>query len=133
MPITDPIADFLTCVRNAIAKKMNKVDVPMSKVKGGILNIMWQEGYILDYKKIEDGKHGVFRVYLKYSYATKENVIKGLKRISKSSCRVYENVDNLPRVNNGLGIAIMSTSRGIITSREAKKQNIGGEVFCHIW
>ena len=132
MVVTDPIADFLTRIRNANMVYMDKVEIPGSKTKLGLANIMKAEGFVKDVEFIEDGKQGIIRVYLKYG-ANKERVITGLKRISKPGLRVYAKNDEIPKVLNGLGIAIISTSKGIMTDKEARKQNIGGEVLAYIW
>ena len=132
MVVTDPIADFLTRIRNANMVYMDKVEIPGSKTKLGLANIMKAEGFVKDVEFIEDGKQGIIRVYLKYG-ANKERVITGLKRISKPGLRVYAKAGEIPKVLNGLGIAIISTSKGIMTDKEARKQNIGGEVLAYIW
>ena len=127
MQITDPIADLLTRIRNASSSKHETVDVPASNMKKAIVEILNDEGYIK-----EDGKQGVIRITLKYG-PNKERVISGLKRVSKPGLRFYASVDELPRVLKGLGIAIVSTSKGIMTDKEARKQHIGGEVLAYIW
>ncbi len=132
MQITDPIADMLTRIRNANTAKHETVDIPASNMKKAIAEILNNEGYIKGYQIIEDGKQGVIRVTLKYS-ANKEKVISGIKRVSKPGLRMYASADELPRVLKGLGIAIISTSKGIMTDREARKQNIGGEVLAFVW
>ena len=132
MQITDPIADMLTRIRNANTAKHETVDIPASNMKKAIAEILNNEGYIKGYQIIEDGKQGVIRVTLKYS-ANKEKVISGIKRVSKPGLRMYAPADQLPRVLKGLGIAIISTSKGIMTDREARKQNIGGEVLAFVW
>ena len=132
MQITDPIADMLTRIRNANTAKHETVDIPASNMKKAIAEILNNEGYIKGYQIIEDGKQGVIRVALKYS-ANKEKVISGIKRVSKPGLRMYAPADELPRVLNGLGIAIISTSKGIMTDKEARKQNIGGEVLAFVW
>jgi small subunit ribosomal protein S8 len=129
---TDPIADFLTCLRNAGKAKHRKVDIPASRMKIEIAKILHFYGYIQDYLVIKDSKQNVLRLYLKYD----ENdmpVITGLRRISKPGVRRYVGVDELPRVFNNLGIAILSTPKGVITDREARKLHTGGEVLCHVW
>ena len=131
MVVTDPIADFLTRNRNANMVYMEKVECPASKVKLALANILKDEGYIKDVEYIEDGKQGVIRVYLKY--AGKERVISGLKRISRPGLRVYAKKDELPKVLGGLGIAIVSTSSGLMTDKNARKQGMGGEVLCYVW
>ena len=131
MNITDPIADMLTRIRNANSQRHETVDVPYSKVKKAIADILVNEGFVTSYEVVESGAQGLIRVTLKYENKTR--VIQGLKRISKPGLRIYAEVENLPRVLNGLGIAIISTSRGIITDKEARKLNVGGEVLAYIW
>ena len=128
MQITDPIADLLTRIRNASSSKHETVDVPASNMKKAIVEILNDEGYIKDFQVIEDGKQGVIRITLKYG-PNKERVISGLK----PGLRFYASVDELPRVLKGLGIAIVSTSKGIMTDKEARKQHVGGEVLAYIW
>ena len=132
--MTDPIADMLTRIRNANAMKMKTVIVPLSRTKTEILEVMRVEGYILDYKVKRDEKshHNVIEVSLKY-LSNNERVIQGLKRISKPGLRVYAQSEKLPKVLNGLGVAVVSTSKGIMTDKDARKQNIGGEVIVYIW
>ena len=132
--MTDPIADMLTRIRNANAMKMKTVIVPLSRTKTEILEVMRLEGYILGYKVKRDEKshHNVIEVSLKY-LSNNERVIQGLKRISKPGLRVYAQSENLPKVLNGLGVAIISTSKGIMADKDARKQNIGGEVIAYIW
>ncbi len=132
MQITDPIADMLTRIRNANSAKHETVDVPASNMKKAIAEILNNEGYIKSYQIIEDGKQGVIRIALKYSN-NKEKVISGLKRVSKPGLRIYAGAEELPRVLKGLGIAIISTSKGVMTDKEARKQNIGGEVLAFVW
>ena len=132
MVMTDPIADFLTRIRNANTVYMEKVEIPASKTKLGLANILKEEGYIKDVEYIEDGKQGFLRLYLKYG-ANREKVITGLKRISRPGLRVYAQKDELPKVLGGLGIAIISTSKGLITDKDARKAGVGGEVMCYIW
>ncbi len=132
MQITDPIADMLTRIRNANTAKHETVDIPASNMKKAIAEILDEEGYIASYQVIEDGKQGVIRIALKYG-PNKEKVISGLKRVSKPGLRIYAGAEELPRVLKGLGIAIVSTSKGIMTDRAARKQNIGGEVLAFIW
>ena len=132
MVMTDPIADMLTRIRNANQMKHLTVLVPASKIKLEILNVIKNEGYIEDVEFVEDGKQGEIKVTLKYT-DKKERVITGLKRISKPGLRVYAKNDEIPKVLNGLGIAIISTSKGIMTDKEARKENIGGEVLAYIW
>ena len=132
MVMTDPIADMLTRIRNANQMKHLTVLVPASKIKLEILNVIKKEGYIEDVEFVEDGKQGVIRVALKYGN-NKEKVISGLKRVSKPGLRIYAGAEELPKVLKGLGIAIISTSKGIMTDKEARKQNIGGEVLAFVW
>ena len=131
MVMTDPIADMLTRIRNANQAKHESVEMPASRLKLEILEVLKNEGYIAEYEKVEDGKQGVIKVTLKY--VEKERVIKGLKKISKPGLRVYAKANELPKVLNGLGIAIISTSNGIMTDREARKQKLGGEVIAFVW
>ncbi|HQN74462.1 MAG TPA: 30S ribosomal protein S8 [Bacillota bacterium] len=132
MVMTDPIADMLTRIRNANQMKHKTVDVPASKLKMEILNVLKQEGYISDFVRIDDGVQGTLRVSLKY-LVNDERVVRGLKKISKPGLRVYAKTDDLPQVLNGLGIAIISTSRGIMTDRDARKNKVGGEVIAYVW
>ncbi len=132
MGLTDPLADMLTRVRNAGGARFDKVDIPSSQMKISLARILKEEGYIKNFKIIKDKKQGVLRVYLKYDEINKP-LINGLKRVSKPSRRVYASKDEIPRVLGGLGIAIVSTSKGVLTDREARRQGIGGEVLCTIW
>jgi small subunit ribosomal protein S8 len=132
MVVTDPIADFLTRIRNANTVYMDKVEIPASKTKAAMANILKEEGFIKDVEYVEDGKQGILRLYLKYSNG-KERVITGLKRISRPGLRVYARKDELPKVLGGLGIAIISTSGGLMTDKNARKEGRGGEVLCYIW
>lgn len=132
MHITDPIADMLTRIRNANSAKHETVDIPASNMKKAIAQILLDEGYIASYKVIDDEKQGVIRVTLKYT-ENKGQVITGLRRVSKPGLRIYSNVEDMPKVMKGLGIAIVSTSKGIMTDREARKQNVGGEVLAFVW
>ena len=132
MHITDPIADMLTRIRNANSAKHDTVDIPASMMKKAIAQILVDEGYIKAYKIIDDDKQGVIRVSLKYGEG-KSQVITGLRRVSKPGLRIYSNVEDMPKVMKGLGVAIISTSKGIMTDREARKQNVGGEVLAFIW
>ena len=132
MQITDPIADMLTRIRNANSSKHESVNVPASKLKIEIAKILNDEGYIGGYEVIDDGLQGIIKITLKYG-ANKQKVITGLKRVSKPGLRVYASKEELPRVLKGLGIAIISTSKGIMTDREARKLNVGGEVLAFIW
>ena len=132
MFLTDPIADMLTRIRNANSAMHEKVDVPFSKEKLAIAKILKDEGFILNYKEIEEGNKKDIRVYLKFVDG-KEKVIRGLKRISKPGRRVYTGVENMPTVLGGLGIAILSTPKGVITDKQCKAENVGGEVLCYVW
>ena len=132
MQITDPIADMLTRIRNANTARHETVDIPASNMKKAIAEILNNEGYIKGYQIIEDGKQGVIRVTLKYT-SNKEKVISGIKRVSKPGLRMYAPADELPRVLKGLGIAIISTSKGIMTDKEARKLHVGGEVLAFVW
>jgi small subunit ribosomal protein S8 len=131
MVMTDPIADMLTRIRNANQAKHESVEMPASRLKLEILEVLKNEGYISEYEKVEDGKQGVIKVTLKYN--NKERVIKGLKKISKPGLRVYVKSTELPKVLNGLGIAVISTSNGIMTDREARQKKLGGEVIAFVW
>lgn len=131
MNLTDPIADMLTRIRNANSAKHVSVKIPFSKMKEGIANILKNEGYIKDFEIKEDGSKKDVIVALKY--VDGENVIKGLKRISKPGRRVYSGVEELPKVLGGLGIAIVSTPKGVITDKECRKHSVGGEVLCYVW
>ena len=132
MTMTDPIADMLTRIRNANVVKHETVDVPASNMKKELSRILLEEGFIRGYDVIEDGKQGIIRIQLKYGQ-TGERVISGLKRISKPGMRVYADKHEVPRVLNGLGISIISTSKGILTDKQARKENVGGEVICYDW
>ena len=133
MTMSDPIADMLTRIRNANTAKHDTVDVPASKMKLAIANILLDEGYIEKYDVIEDGVFKTIHITLKYGADKNEKVITGLKRISKPGLRVYAKVENMPRVLNGLGIAIISTSHGLMTDKEAKAKHVGGEVVAYVW
>ena len=132
MNTTDPIADMLTRIRNANSAKHKTVDVPSSNMKKAIANILFKEGYIAGFEEIEDSHQGVIRITLKYEEKGKR-VIDGLKRISKPGLRVYASKDELPKVLNGLGIAIISTSKGLMTDKEAREAGVGGEVLAYVW
>ena len=132
MTMTDPIADLIVRIKNAIMVSYEKVEVPSSKIKINIVKILKFEGYIRNYKIIKDSKQDIIVIYLKYN-EDKSSVIKNLKRISKPSCRVYASYKKIPRVLNGLGINIVSTSKGVLTDREARKMGIGGEIICSVW
>ena len=131
MQMSDVIADMLTRIRNASNAKHETVDVPASNMKKAIADILVKEGYVKGYQIVEDGKQGIIRVTLKYN--GKEKVIKGLRRVSKPGLRIYASCEDMPRVMNGLGVAIVSTSKGIMTDKEARKNNIGGEVLAFVW
>ena len=132
MQISDVIADMLTRIRNASDAKHDTVDVPASNMKKAIADILLNEGYIKSYQIVEDGKQGIIRIALKYVQG-KQKVIHGLRRVSKPGLRIYTNCEDMPRVMNGLGIAIISTSKGIMTDRDARKANVGGEVLAFVW
>ena len=132
MQITDPVADMLTRIRNANTAKHESVDVPASNLKKAIAKILLDEGYIKSYVVVEDGTQGVIRIQLKY-LAGKEKVISGLRRVSKPGLRVYAGADELPRVLKGLGIAIISTSKGVMTDKAARANHVGGEVLAFVW
>ena len=132
MHITDPIADMLTRIRNAADAKHDTVDVPASKMKKSIAKILLAEGYIRNYQLLDDGTQGVIRINLKY-LPGKEKVITGLKRVSKPGLRIYSGAAELPKVLRGLGIAIISTSKGVMTDKRARRENVGGEVLAYIW
>jgi small subunit ribosomal protein S8 len=130
--MTDPIADYLTRIRNALQAKHKYVDIPASTMKRKISRILIEQGYIKKYILIDDGKQGLIRIWLKYD-ADKNPVISKLVRVSKPGLRKYVDVGNLPRIKNNLGIAILTTPKGIITAKEAHRQNVGGEVLCYVW
>ena len=132
MTMTDPIADFLTRIRNAMTARHDRVDIPSSKMKVSMARIMKEEGFIKNFKVLKDNKQGVLRVFLKYT-ENNQPVIQGIKRMSKPSRRVYMGRKEIPPVLSGLGVAIMSTSKGMMSDREARKQNVGGEMVCAIW
>ena len=132
MQITDPVADMLTRIRNANTAKHEKVDVPASNLKKSIAKILLDEGYIKSYEIVDDGTQGIIRITLKY-LAGKEKVISGLRRVSKPGLRVYAGADELPKVLKGLGIAIISTSKGVMTDKEARANHVGGEVLAFVW
>jgi small subunit ribosomal protein S8 len=132
MPVTDPIADMLTCIRNAIQAGHRRVDVPASKMKKSIVEVLLAEKFIKNYKSIEDAKQGVLRIYLKYNDEN-ASVIKGIKRVSRPGRRVYVGREDVPRVLRGLGTAIVSTPNGVITDKEARKRGVGGEVVATVW
>ncbi|MBQ5855840.1 MAG: 30S ribosomal protein S8 [Bacteroidales bacterium] len=130
--MTDPIADFLTRIRNAVSAKHRIVEVPASNVKKAITQILFEKGYILNYKFEEEGPQGTIKIALKYHPVTKQPAIMSIQRVSTPGLRKYADSENLPRVMNGLGIAIISTSQGIMTDKEARKLHIGGEVLCYV-
>lgn len=131
--MTDPIADMLTRIRNANTAKHDTVDVPSSKMKLAIAKILLDEGYIKSYELVENGKFNDIRITLKYGASKNEKIISGLQRISKPGLRVYANKEELPEVLGGLGVAIISTNKGVITDKEARKLGVGGEVLCFVW
>jgi small subunit ribosomal protein S8 len=133
MAVTDPIADYLTRLRNAIRANHRVVDIPASGVKKEITKILFEKGYILNYKFEEQAPQDNIKIALKYDKVTKSSAIKDLKRVSKPGLRKYAGSDNLPRVLNGLGIAILSTSRGVMSDKEARQQGVGGEVLCYVY
>ena len=132
MQITDPIADLLTRIRNASSAKHETVEVPASKMKKAIVEILFAEGYIKKYEVIDDERQGVIKIWLKYVEGRKA-VISGIKRVSKPGLRVYASKEDMPRVLKGLGIAIVSTSKGIMTDKQARRENVGGEVLAFVW
>jgi len=132
MNITDSIADMLTRIRNATAAKHDTVDIPASNIKKAIAKILLDEGYIKNIHMINDGKQGIIRIYLKYG-AGKTSAISGLRRISKPGLRIYTSCEDCPKVLKGLGVAILSTSKGVMTDRSARKEKVGGEVLAYVW
>ena len=133
MTMSDPIADMLTRIRNANTAKHDTVDVPASKMKTAIADILVDEGYIAKYDLVEDGSFKTLHITLKYGVDKNEKVISGIKRISKPGLRVYAGTEDIPRVLGGLGIAILSTNKGVVTDKEARKLGVGGEVLCFVW
>ncbi|MCU7493143.1 MAG: 30S ribosomal protein S8 [Ignavibacteria bacterium] len=131
MPVTDPIADFLTRIRNAVKAKKKFVEIPSSAMKRSLTEILKNESFITGYEVIEDNKQNFLKLQLKYIQGSPS--ISGLKRVSTPGLRIYAGKDNLPKVLNGLGIAVISTSKGLMTEKQAKKEAVGGEVLCHIW
>lgn len=131
--VTDPIADYLTRVRNAQLARHRIVEIPASNLKKRITEILYDKGYILKYKFEDDNKQGLIKIALKYDVATKEPLIRSLERVSRPGLRQYAKPAELKKVKNGLGIAILSTSKGVMTDKEARANNVGGEVLCHIW
>ncbi len=132
MSLSDPISNLISNVRNAVHARKETVDIPASKLSARILEICKSDGYIEDFRLLKDNKQGILKVYLKYEKSRKPAII-GFKRISKPSLRIYAPYGELPRVLNGLGVAILSTSRGVMSDREARKHKIGGEVLCYLW
>lgn len=132
MVMTDPLADMLTRLRNGSKARFKKVDIPSSNLKVSVAKILKEEGYIKHYNVVRDKKQGVLIVYLKYD-DEKNEIITGLKRVSKPGCRVYVRSDNIPKVLNGLGINILSTPKGVMTDRKAREVNVGGELLCSVW
>jgi small subunit ribosomal protein S8 len=132
MAVTDPVADMLARIRNANVARHSKVDIPASKMKIGLAKILKSEGYIKNYKVLKDQGHGVLRIYIKYDDSN-QGVITGLKRLSRPGRRTYVKKKDIPFVLNGMGTCVLSTSKGILTDREARKQNVGGELLCSLW
>ena len=132
MQISDVIADMLTRIRNANSAKHESVDVPASNMKKAIADILKEEGYIAGYQIVEDGKQGIIRITLKYGRG-KQRVIQGLRRVSKPGLRIYSNCEDMPKVMNGLGVAVVSTSKGVMTDKKARELNVGGEVLAFVW
>ena len=132
MSVSDPVADFLTCIRNAIGAKHRKLDVPSSNMKQELAKVLLRERFINNFKVIENDKQGTLRVYLKYT-ASEQCVISGLKRVSTPGRRVYVPKTRIPRVQGGLGVSVVSTSRGLLTDREARDAGLGGELVCQVW
>ena len=132
MHITDPVADMLTRIRNASSAKHETVDIPASNMKKQIAQILVDEGYIKSYNVVDDGKQGIIKVFLKYG-PNKTKVIQGMKRVSKPGLRIYVGSDEIPKVMRGLGVAIVSTSKGVMTDKAARKENVGGEVLAFVW
>ena len=131
MPVTDPISDFLTRIRNAAKAKKVRVDIPASKMKISLAEILKKQSFIRDYQVVEDNKQNIISIILRYTDG--ESAISGLKRVSTPGLRIYKNAKDLPRVLNGLGVAVISTSKGLLTDKDARRQSIGGEVVCYIW
>lgn len=132
MNMTDPVADMITRIRNSVRAKLPRVDIPSSKLKVEIARILKNEGYVSNFKVTEDGKQGMLRIYLKYGPGM-ERVITDVQRVSRPGCRIYCGKDRIPRVYGGLGINILSTSRGLMTGRAAAKEGVGGEIICNVW
>ena len=133
MQISDTIADMLTRIRNANSAKHETVDIPASNMKKAIAQILVDEGYVKDYKVIEDGKQGIIRITLKYQGASRTPVLMGLRRVSKPGLRIYSSCEDMPKVMKGIGTAIVSTSKGVMTDKAARKENVGGEVLAFVW
>jgi small subunit ribosomal protein S8 len=132
MVISDPVADMLTRIRNGIRAKHSKVDIPASRLKAEIARILREEGFVSNYKVIEEGGRSILRVYLRYA-PTKEGVISHLERVSKPGCRVFVERNKIPKVLGGLGINILTTSRGVMTGKTARREGVGGEILCNVW
>jgi len=132
MSMSDPIADMLTRIRNGVMANFDSVEIPLSKLKVGVAKVLKQEGYINDYQVLDEGIQGTLKIDLKYG-PNNEKVITGIRRISKPGLRQYKKTDRIPKVMSGLGVAILTTSHGIITDREARERNLGGEVLCEVW
>ena len=132
MNMTDPVADMITRIRNGVRARLPKIDVPASRLKAEIARILKDEGYIANYRFVDDGRQGTIRVFLKYGPGW-ERVITDLQRVSRPGCRIYCGKGEIPRVYGGLGINILSTSRGVMTGREAAKTGVGGEILCNVW
>jgi small subunit ribosomal protein S8 len=132
MAISDPIADMLTRIRNGVKAKFNSVDIPASKLKTELARVMKDEGYIKNYKFVQDGKQGILRIYLKYGAGQKATIY-GIERVSKPSRRIYVKSKEIKPVYNGMGVSILSTSKGIMTDKKARLENVGGEILCNIW
>lgn len=130
--VTDPIADLLNRIRNGQKARFDKVDIPASQMKTSIARILKEEGYIKNFKLIRDNKQGILRIQLKYD-ETRAGSISGVKRISRPGCRVYVGHDDIPRIMNGMGVAILSTSKGLMSDRQARKEIVGGELLCSVW
>ena len=133
MQITDTIADMLTRIRNASSAKHDTVDIPASNMKKAVAQILVDEGYVKSFQVVEDGKQGIIRVTLKYQGASKTPVIRGLRRVSKPGLRIYSSSEDMPKVMKGIGTAIVSTSKGVMTDKKARKENVGGEVLAFVW
>lgn len=132
MSMSDPLADMLTRIRNAAKSRFSSVEMPLSKLKVSVAKVLKQEGYIIEYYILEQGPQGVLKIDLKYG-SNNEQVINGIRRVSKPGHRQYKTSDRIPKVMSGLGIAILTTSKGVITDKEARQQNIGGELLCEVW